>query len=241
MPPPPPAPGGPPGGLHRTRFAKRKTKNADRKPVPDFPSSASSGHRVSCWLNAPFGMDDIEQVRSCFNHCAAGKFPHVLMGNGACNSAVDPTYAPTNGHSAFWWPFAPYAVDGDPNNWDHQRDDYMERVLGVWREYAANLDDSNVRAKLLFTPLDIERLNVNMVRGAVRMGAYIPSQLGINRPHPLLSGTRTPIEGLYLCGSSTGNGGSINGAPGYIAANAIADDLELERPWARVPPPEWRH
>ena len=97
------------------------------------------------------------------------------------------------------------------------------------------------RAKLLFTPLDIERLNVNMVRGAVRVGAYIPSQLGINRPHPLLSGTRTPIEGLYLCGSSTGNGGGINGAPGYIAANAIADDLQLERPWTRVAPPEWRH
>ena len=72
------------------------------------------------------------------------------------------------------------------------------------------------------------------------MGAYIPSQLGITRPHPLLSGTRTPIEGLYLCGSSTGNGGGINGAPGYIAANAIMDDLRLDRPWTRVPPPEWR-
>ena len=107
----------------------------------------------------------------------------------------------------------------------------------MWREYAANLDDDNVRGKFLFTPLDVERLNVNMVRGAVRMGAYIPSQLGINRPHPLLSGTRTPIEGLYLCGSSTGNGGGINGAPGYIAANAIADDLKLERPWTRVPAP----
>ncbi|MGE5778931.1 MAG: phytoene desaturase family protein, partial [Hyphomicrobiales bacterium] len=192
-------------------------------------------------FNIFFGMDDIEQVRSCFDDCAANKFPDVLMGNGACNSAVDSTYAPTNGHSAFWWPFAPYAVDGDQDNWDRQRDDYMERVLDVWREYAANLDDGNVRAKLLFTPLDIERLNANMVRGAVRMGAYIPSQLGINRPHPLLSGTRTPIEGLYLCGSSTGNGGGINGAPGYIAANAIADDLQLERPWARVPAPEWRH
>ena len=67
------------------------------------------------------------------------------------------------------------------------------------------------------------------------MGAYIPSQLGINRPHPLLSGTRTPIDGLYLCGSSTGNGGGINGAPGYIAANTIADDLGLKVPWARVP------
>ena len=41
-------------------------------------------------------------------------FPNVLMGNGACNSAVDPTYAPADGHSAFWWPFAPYAIGGDP-------------------------------------------------------------------------------------------------------------------------------
>ena len=184
-------------------------------------------------FNIFFGMDDIDQVRSCFDECAAEKFPQVLMGNGACNSAVDPTYAPSDGHCAFWWPFAPYAVAGDAENWDRHKADYAERVLGVWREYASNLDDGNVRAKYLFTPLDVERLNSNMVRGAVRMGAYIPSQLGINRPHPLLSGTRTPVEALYLCGSSTGNGGGINGAPGYIAANTIADDLQLERPWTR--------
>jgi phytoene dehydrogenase-like protein len=192
-------------------------------------------------FNVFFGMDDIEEVRSCFDECAAEQFPRVLMGNGACNSAVDPTYAPRNGHSAFWWPFAPYAVAGDAENWDRDKEHYAERVLAVWREYASNLDDGNVRGRYLFTPLDIERLNRNMVRGAVRMGAYVPSQLGINRPHPLLSGTRTPVEALYLCGSSTGNGGGINGAPGYIAANAIADDLRIERPWPRVPAPEWRH
>src|SRR5450759_4141291 len=86
-------------------------------------------------------------------------------------------------------------------------------------------------------PLDVERLNINMRQGAVRMGAYVPNQLGINRPHPLLPGSRTPVEGLYLCGSSSGNGGGVNGAPGYIAANAIADDLALKRTWTPVPPP----
>jgi len=68
--------------------------------------------------NIFFGMDDIDQVRSCFDDCAAEKLPSVLMGNGACNSAFDRTYAPADGHSAFWWPFAPYAVDGDPRQWD---------------------------------------------------------------------------------------------------------------------------
>jgi phytoene dehydrogenase-like protein len=203
--------------------------------------SAAFDPAIDDAFNIFFGMDDIEQVAQCFDHCAARKFPDVLMGNGACNSAVDPTYAPMDGHVTFWWPFAPYAVDGDAQNWDRRKDHYLQKVLGVWREYAANLDEDNVRATFLFTPLDIERLNINMVRGAVRMGAYVPRQLGINRPHPLLSGTRTPIEGLYLCGSSTGNGGGINGAPGYIAANAIVDDLRLNAPWTRVPQPEWKH
>ena len=171
------------------------------KSAPVYRSQ-SFDPEIARAYNIFFGMDDIDQVASCFDDCAKEKFPDVLMGNGACNSAVDPTYAPADGHSAFWWPFAPYAIGGDPTEWDRGKAEYTERVLGVWREYASNLGDDNIRAKFLFTPLDVERLNVNMVRGAVRMGAYIPSQLGINRPHPLLSGTRTPIEGLYLCGSS---------------------------------------
>jgi phytoene dehydrogenase-like protein len=56
-----------------------------------------------------------------------------------------------------------------------------------------------------------------------------------------MPGSRTPVEGLYLCGSSSGNGGGINGAAGYIAANAIADDLKLKRSWKPVTAPEWKH
>ena len=191
--------------------------------------------------NIFFGMDHIDDVASCFDDCAAKKFPKVLLGNGACNSQFDPSYAPDGAHTAFWWPFAPYSVDGSPENWEQRRAEYTGRVLGVWREYASNLDDRNVLGSYLFTPLDIERLNVNMRQGAVRMGAYVPDQLGINRPHALMPGSRTPVAGLYLCGSSSGSGGGANGAPGYIAANAIVDDLKLKRPWTPVPPPEWKH
>jgi phytoene dehydrogenase-like protein len=111
--------------------------------------------------------------------------------------------------------------------------------LDVWRGYAPNLTKDNVLGAHLFTPLDVERRVVNMVRGAVRRGAYVPSQLGINRPHPLLAGYRTPVEGLYLCGSSN-HGGGANGGPGYNAANAIANELKLQRPWKPVPAPEWK-
>jgi phytoene dehydrogenase-like protein len=191
--------------------------------------------------NIFFGMDHIDEVASCFKDCAAKKFPKVLMGNGACNSAFDPTYAPPGRHTAFWWPFAPYSVDGGPDNWDKNRADYTQRVLDYWRAYASNLEGDNLLGTYLFTPLDVEKLNANMRQGAVRMGAYVPNQLGINRPHPLLPGSRTPVEGLYLCGSSSGNGGGVNGAPGYIAANAIADDLRLKRTWSPVAAPEWKY
>jgi phytoene dehydrogenase-like protein len=49
---------------------------------------------VSRAYNIFFGMDHIDDVASCFDDCAAKKFPRVLMGNGACNSMFDPSYAP---------------------------------------------------------------------------------------------------------------------------------------------------
>jgi phytoene dehydrogenase-like protein len=210
------------------------------KQAPVYRATAYDPDMARAY-NIFFGMDHIDDVASCFDDCAAKKFPKVLLGNGACNSQFDPSYAPDGAHTAFWWPFAPYSVDGGPQNWDARRAEYTARVLGVWREYATNLDDSNVLGSYLFTPLDVERLNPNMRQGAVRMGAYVPNQLGINRPHALMPGSRTPVEGLYLCGSSSGNGGGVNGAAGYIAANAIADDLKLKRSWTQVPAPEWKH
>jgi hypothetical protein len=66
----------------------------------------------------------------------------------------------------------------------------------------------------------IEQFNINKRQGAVQMGAYVSNQLGINRPHPLLPGSRTLVKELYLCGSSSGNGGRVDGASGCIAAKA---------------------
>jgi len=182
-------------------------------------------------FNVIFGAGSETEVFENARERRAGKLPRRPMGNGACNSVHDPSYAPAGGHLAFWWPGAPYALaEGGPARWDAIREEVAGRLLGVWREYAPNLTPRNVRAAKLFTPLDIERSNPNMVRAAVRMGAYTVDQLGVNRPHPLLSGMRTPLPGFYLCGSSC-QGGGINGAPGYNAAGVIAEDLKIEKKW----------
>ena len=111
--------------------------------------------------------------------------------------------------------------------------------METWSGYAANLGGQAVLGRRLFTPRDIERHNLNMPRGSVRGGAYHPDQLGVNRPHPALSGYRTPAPGLYLCGSSAASGGGVNGAPGYNAAGVIARDLGLEQWWPAMPEPAW--
>jgi phytoene dehydrogenase-like protein len=190
-------------------------------------------------FNVIFGAEDGDQIARSFEQIREGKVPDDLMGNGTNHSQFDPTYAPAGKHVAFWYPFAPYTIDGDADNWDRSKDEYTARLLKDWQRYAPNLNEENVQATFLYTPRDIPRFNSNMVNGAIRMGAFIPSQLGINRPHPLLADYRTPIEGLYLAGSSN-HGGGANGAPGYNAANIIATDLKLKRSWTPVPAPEWR-
>ncbi len=198
---------------------------------------------VSRAFNVFIGAENSGEIDGCMDEMKEGRFPSQPMGNGSCNTLFDPGYAPEGKHLAFWWPFAPYHLKdgegGGPEDWDARKTEYAARVLDAWRQYAPNLTEKNVLATFLFTPLDISRRNLNMVQGSVRMGAYYPDQLGFNRPHPELSHHRTPVKGLFLCGSSN-HGGGVNGAPGYNAANTIAQDLGLKRWWTPMPPPDWR-
>ena len=41
---------------------------------------------------------------------------------------------------------------------------------------------------------------------------------------------KTPIDGLFMCGSYCHPGGNITGAPGYNAARVIAESLGM-KPW----------
>lgn len=185
--------------------------------------------------NVSFGADDSSQLEESMDDVIRNRFPRLPVGNGACNTIHDPGYTDGDGHVAFWWPFAPYVVDGSPSNWDARREEYQERLLAVWRSVASNLDDDNVIGAYLRTPLDVSRENGAMRDGAVRMGPYTPTQSGTNRPHPDLADYRFPgLAGLYHSSGTSPNGGGVSGAAGYCAAGVIADDLMVERWWPRM-------
>jgi phytoene dehydrogenase-like protein len=191
-------------------------------------------------FNVVFGADRSEDFTENFEAIKRGEAPPKFMGNGACNTLFDPSMAPPGKHVAFWWPFAPYAfAEGGAEAWDRRKKEFTERLLMEWRAYAPNLTESNVLGTYLFTPLDIERSCINMVRGSHHGGAYLPSQLGANRPVPELSQYSTPVEGLFLCGATSHSGGAITGSPGYNCANRISEVLGVPRWWTPLPPPQF--
>jgi phytoene dehydrogenase-like protein len=169
-----------------------------------------------------------------------GELPRRFVGISGCNSRYDPLMAPPGKHSAFWWPMAPYSVGSDGAGfWDANKDAIAARLLDEWAAYAPNVAGSNVLGSYVFSPLDIERTCINMVRGSHHVGRYTADQFGANRPVPELGAYRTPIKGLYLCGSSSHPGGAVTGGPGYICADKISADLGVPKWWKPIDAPVW--
>ena len=48
----------------------------------------------------------------------------------------------------------------------------------------------------------------------------------MSRPLPAYSDYRSPIQGLYLCGSGAHPGGGVMGAPGRLAAQTLLKDMK---------------
>ena len=206
--------------------------------APRYRAEAFDPDVARAW-NMIFGVDTTEELDVCFDEIHQKRRPTKFAGNGTCSSRFDHTLAPKGKHVAFWWPWAPYDLDGDASNWDKRKDEIKGELLSQWREFAPNLFEKNVIASAVFSPLDIERSCINMVRGSHHVGAYTPQQLGGNRPTPELGRYSTPMKGLYLCGASSHSGGAVSGSPGYNAANVIAQDLGIQKWWQPVPSPSW--
>ena len=205
------------------------------KEPPQY-TSAKSEPLIDQTFNIYFGVEDSRELEENHRQLKAGIFPDKPAGNGACNTLFDPSYAPNGQHVAFWWPHAPFNLSA--GGWDELKDRYGDYLLDVWSEYAPNLRTSLI-GKAVYSPFDAQRHSISMVQGSVHLGAYIPVQMGVNRPHPKLSGYRTPIRGLYLASATSYPGGSISFAPGYNCANVVLDDLGVGKWFTPIPKPEW--
>ena len=154
--------------------------------------------------------------------------------NCAVNSLFDPTDAPPGKFTGLIRQIAPFRVNGSAEAWDQLKGDYAARCIEKWRTYAPNLNDSAIIEAAPYTPKEISDRLVNMVGGDWMLGEVAPDNLLADRPFSALSQYRTPVKGLYLCGSTQHPHGYITFAPAYNALQVIAEDYGLEKWWKRV-------
>jgi phytoene dehydrogenase-like protein len=133
-------------------------------------------------------------------------------------SAVDPTVAPPGKHlMSMFVQYAPYTLRG--STWEELRESFADRCFDVLNDYAPNFKQSVLERQIL-TPVDLER-TFNLTGGNIFQGAMSLNQLFVFRPVPGFADYRTPIRGLYLCGSAAHPGGGVMGAAGANAARVI--------------------
>jgi len=185
------------------------------------------------WLIV-MGVDSTEDIQVLLEDTKARNVTSRLQLFGGVPTLFDPWQAPPGKHAAFFWQIAPYFLKEGPEHWDEIIDEVCSREIEMIGEFAPNIKAETIVDSFGLSPLDIERHFPNMQHGDWMCGELCPEQFLDNRPFPECSQYRTPVEGLYLTGSSCHPGGNITGAPGYNAAGVIVKDMGLD-PWWKAP------
>ncbi|MGH9518522.1 MAG: phytoene desaturase family protein [Terriglobales bacterium] len=138
-------------------------------------------------------------------------------------STLDDSLAPPGRHvaSLFCQHTAPQLPHG--MHWDHERERVADLMIETVNAYAPNFKAA-VLGRRILSPLDLER-TFGLTGGDIFHGALSLDQLFSARPALGFANYRTPIPGLYICGSGAHPGGGVTGAPGYNAAREILRDM----------------
>jgi len=99
---------------------------------------------------------------------------------------------------------------------------FADRLIDGYTELAPNLRSSIVHRQVI-SPYDMEH-EYGLIGGNIFHGELTLNQLFHMRPAAGYANYRTPIRGLYQCGSSTHPGGGVTGLPGRNAAREILKD-----------------
>jgi phytoene dehydrogenase-like protein len=193
--------------------------------VGEPPAYDGYSEDASRALFAVMGYDSPETVIDHQNEVTRGDRSRIA-GHGSVPSLFDPLMVPAHipfgpHHVLRWESWAPFDAD-----WSRAATEaYQRECFDFWCHYAPNLKRANSRIRVVWTPRDIEAHLPTMKRGSIKHGAYTSLQMGYNRPVPECSAYRTPIDGLYVAGSSVHPGGMVLMGSGYNAARVVAEDL----------------
>jgi phytoene dehydrogenase-like protein len=137
-------------------------------------------------------------------------------------SLLDPGMAPPGKHVMSL--FVEYAASDLEGGWtDAKKAEFLDVVIDTLAEYAPDLRE-RILHKHLNSPADIEQ-RFGITNGHIFHGELALHQIFFLRPSPGFARYKSPIPGLWMCGSSTHPGGCITGAPGRNAALELLGEL----------------
>ncbi len=165
---------------------------------------------------------EIDYLERAFDASKYGRFAEHPYLDVSIPSLLDPSLAPAGKHvMSVIVHFAPYKLrEGD---WDSQREALGDAVVKTLVAYAPELPGT-IEARQVLTPLDLET-KFGLTGGQIFHGELALDQLFTMRPLLGWARYRTPVEGLYLCGSGTHPGNGLTGASGANAAREILKQL----------------
>jgi phytoene dehydrogenase-like protein len=207
-------------GIRRFRSEGTSLKiNLALRGLPEFaavPGTPGPQHRATMHI-----CPSIEYVERAWDDAKYGRPSRYPLIEMTIPTMYDASLAPAGHHiMGIFLQYAPYTLKG--SDWDTERDSYTERVIDVIEEYCPNIRDIIVDRQTL-TPLDLER-RFGLTGGNIFHGEMSLDQMFVLRPLAGWARYRTPIKGLYLCGSGAHPGGGVMGAPGHNAAREILKD-----------------
>ena len=203
---------------------------------PRFKAASSDPELDKAFIYI-LGVDREEQVIAEFEALYKGELLEKPIFHASFPSLHDPSQAPAGRCSGLITRLVPYHLPSGKDTWYKMsfQETQAEKCLATLNQYASNMNEDTIWQYKLFTPLGMEDKFADMVQGSFKQGAYLPLQMGYQRPNDECSQNRTPIKNLYVGGSSCYPGGCVIWGPGYLAANVLAEDLAMKRWW---PEPE---
>jgi phytoene dehydrogenase-like protein len=186
-----------------------------------MPADADANRRSLATL-----VPTLAEAQAIYDRHRAGEIPDRLWVDCVTASNVDDTLAPPGVHvmTAFVQ-YVPYELRR--GTWDERRGELLGKVVHRIEEHAPGFGRT-IEAAQVVTPLDLER-TYGLTEGNIFHGDLHVGQLFSMRPTPAWSRYRTPVRGLYLCGSGAHPGGGVTGAPGYGASHAALRDRRRGR------------
>jgi phytoene dehydrogenase-like protein len=170
---------------------------------------------------------DLEMMSRVYAEAVDGLLPAepaLVVGQP---TAIDPSRAPDGKH-VLWVQVRvlPAEIRGDAageisgTDWDAIKDVYADRVLALLERYAPGLK-SKILGRSVFSPVDLERENPNLIGGDNLSGSHHLDQNFLFRPVAGYSRYKTPVKNLYLCGASTWPGAGTGAGSGFMLASML--------------------